>query len=200
MGTLVVATRDATPDELRASLAGIPIIGGEVRSHGRWSSAHVLNLKFREVDACLRARPRVSLAAAADGMWKLTLFGPDAAPLSLYFDAALTDPATLSRLESQHQGSSKRLARALALPRADWPAPELSFATAADTMVTLQARRLLERLTALGVEYDEAAILDAMCCRGMTPAEREWECGNLPRLLAAMGLPDAFPGWAEIAR
>jgi len=47
------------------------------------------------------------------------------------------------------------------------------------------------------VRHDRAAVRDALTGKSVTDEERSWDVGNLPRLLEAIGLGEAFPGWRE---
>ncbi len=199
MAIFAAAARDVSPAELRRVLGPVPIVGGELRVHGRWCSGHLLHHKAREIEQALDRWGGVALVVLADGMWKMTLFGAGIAPAPVYFEPALAEPGRCARLEGQLGGSGSRLARLLALPRSDWPAPGMPFAQAAAHVVEGQARRLQAALGARGIEHDPEAVRAAMRCRDMSAAEWEWECTNLPRLLSAMGVAGVFQGWQDLA-
>lgn len=77
------------------------------------------------------------------------------------------------------------------------PLPEGPIARAMGEHLRARAHALSDALTACGMRHDRAAVRDAITGESVTAEERRWDVFNLPRLLDAIGLGKAFPGWQE---
>lgn len=77
------------------------------------------------------------------------------------------------------------------------PLPEGPIARAMGEHLRARALSLSDALAACGLKHDRTAVRDALTGASVTEEERAWDVGNLPRLLDAIGLGGAFPGWRE---
>ncbi len=78
-------------------------------------------------------------------------------------------------------------------------AKSLSFPVAIATFQRWHQDRLIEFLKFANVTFDEPTVRQALAWEGLTEAERDSDLGNLPRLLAAIGLGGEFEAYVTEA-
>ena len=191
MGCLIVAAQSHSGEELKAALSGVRVIGN-IRQSENWWWAFVFHLHFKELHQALSSYEKRSLSAyAGDSAWKLSLFGPDQNPFSLWFDASLASSGGIEKAKVQYDGRTEKIAQQFGLSKDEKKNfVALPFEDAVSRLLELQVKSILDAFQRFSITHDPVQIREILL--RPTSDELESELGNLPRFLNAIGLAGLF--------
>jgi hypothetical protein len=202
----VIAVRDLGRDEFVDAFPGLAAAEPRVGAGWTWASFGLFQLGGQvgpAADAVLARLERPGLQAwTEDGaLWYLTLHAPGRKPFRHVHWFRYNRVATGREKAKQGVTLRKYLDQLVSdLPEAFQPAGRLptgSLRVAMTRHLERRANALSRFLRLCRVPHEPAAVRDAITGRSVTEEEWGWDVGNLPRLLDAIGLGDAFPDWRE---
>ena len=187
MGFLIAAARSRSSEELTNALGGVRVLG-EVRQSGPWWWTLVFHLHFKELEKALASYEACSLSAyAGDGTWKLSLFGLNLTPFSLWFDVSLDSPPGIGKARIFYEDKTLKLARQFGLSKQEQKVfSGLAFEDAVSRLLDLQLEELLDALQRFSIPHHPIVIRETLL--KPTSDELDSELGNLPRFLEGIGL------------
>lgn len=201
-----IAVRDIGLEEFIAAFPALE--GSEPSRSGGWTWAAVSPLGQSGVvgpraETRLRGLGHPSLQAWTEGgaLWHLAVY-PLTRKLYRHVHWFRYNDVAAGREKVRRGVSLRRLINQLedGLPedfKYAGPLPEGPMARAMEDHLRARARALSDALAACGLKHDRAAVRDVLTGKSVTDEERLWDVGNLPRLLEAIGLGGAFPGWQD---
>ena len=171
----------------------------KTETSGPWTyaTASVWNTSGSDLDRGLARLPcptlRVTTVDAA--LFEIRLQMPDREPVAATHRFNLLDPEMADEFEDYED--------LLELAEDGWIQPEqvaaLAGLGAAEAMAKVKTQSdddILEAVAALGLPGDAGELRAILEGTGLTTVELEWDVGNLPRFLSALGL-EAFGDWRQ---
>jgi hypothetical protein len=202
----LIAVRDLALEEF---LAAFPMLEASMPSVGAgwtWASFNLLaqpGLVGPRAEQALRALDRPSLQVwTEDGaLWYLAVY-PQRRKFfrhvhSFHYNAIADGRQKTPKGQSLRKLIERYEENLLADYRYAGPLPEGAVPRAMDEHLRARAHALSDALAACGVRHDRASVRDAIAGGSVSAEEWAWDVGNLPRLLDAIGLGEAFAGWRE---
>ena len=171
-----------------------------VETCGPWifASTSVWDVAGEDLDRGLSRLSCPTLrATTVDGaLWELRLRAPGSEPAALTHQFNLLHPEMADELKGYEQLQE--------LAEDGWINPEqvadlagLSPAEAMQTVARQSNDAIIHAVTELGLPGDALLLRGVLDGTSVTPQELEWDVGNLPRFLAALGLEGPFDDWRE---
>ena len=193
MSFLIAASRTDSDEELKNALQGVRTLGG-IRQSGPWKWTLVFHLHFKELHHALTACDASSLSAyGGDVVWKLSLFGVNQSPFSVWFDPSLATPHGIEKAKVFHEGKPLKLARQFGLSEEERKIfRTLTFEQAVSRLLDLQINGILDAFDRHSIPHDPAVIREILL--QPTSDELDSELGNLPRFLEGIGLKGLLEG------